>query len=369
MFTYNALIFVIVFGVAILPLKISRIAKCLLALGVGAIAFRLRIFALSTGHPFVPPPIPGWLYLIMAGLLFALIVFALLLIPTGVWRLIRAARGGKWRTFTDRKVDLALFLFSLAISSWGLYNGAKEPVVKSYTVTIPGLPAEAKGFKIAVLTDIHADLRCTADDMRRLVERTNRLAPDAIALLGDNMDGYYLGNNDDLAKKLAELGNLRAKYGVFGVAGNHEYYSGYRDWHGFFLDHQIRMLENAHIDLPCHLTIAGITNNHAEKTGDVVPDAARAISGSRYPAILLSHVPRDAGKNAKLGYILQISGHTHGGLFPGLKKYVADHNDGFVSGWYEVDKMKLYVSDGTGIWGGMPIRFGTTAEITLITLQ
>ena len=369
MFTYNTLIFVIVSGVAILPLKIPRIAKCLLAFAVGAIAFRLRIFAFITGHPFVPPPIPGWLYLIMAGLLFALIVFALLLILPGVWRLIRAAKGGKWRTAADRKTDLALLLISLLVAAWGLYNGAREPVVKSYTVTIPHLPEEAKGVKIAVLTDIHADLRCSAQDIRRIVEKTNRLNADIIALLGDNMDGYYKGENDALAKKLSELGDLRAKYGVFGVAGNHEYYSGYRDWNGFFLDHHIQMLENAHVDLPCHLTVAGITNSQSEKTGDVVPDAGRAISGSRYPAILLSHVPRDAAKNAELGYILQISGHTHGGLFPGVKKYVADHNDGFVSGWYEVNKMKLYVSDGTGIWGGMPVRFGTTAEITLITLQ
>ena len=44
-------------------------------------------------------------------------------------------------------------------------------------------------------------------------------------------------------------------------------------------------------------------------------------------------------------------------------------NDGFISGWYDVGQMKLYVSNGTGIWNGFPMRLGVPAEITQIVLR
>ncbi len=45
-------------------------------------------------------------------------------------------------------------------------------------------------------------------------------------------------------------------------------------------------------------------------------------------------------------------------------------NGGYVSGLYDMPGgMKLYVSNGTGIWNGFPVRIGIPAEITLITLK
>ena len=66
---------------------------------------------------------------------------------------------------------------------------------------------------------------------------------------------------------------------------------------------------------------------------------------------------------------LQLSGHTHGGMLWGLNLLVKMFNSGFVSGWYNVGKMQLYVSNGTGIWNGFPVRIGCPAEITVLTLK
>ncbi len=366
---YSFVIFFAVAGIVILPRKMHIAVKLLLMLGVAVIVFKFHVSSLFSGHKFIPLAQPWWLSLLFAGLFFSMFAFALLLLVAGSWRVIRKMRGNAWTTPRDKWVDLSLLGIAMLLAVWGVYNGSRPPVVKRCEVVIPGLPQEAKNIKLAVLTDIHADSRCTVSGMRRLVERTNALEPDVILILGDNMDGYINDNGGHLADVMKELQNLRAKYGVYGVSGNHEYYSGYREWNAFLLDHGIQMLENAHIDLPCHLSIAGVPDRYAEKCGEVVPDAERAIAGAKYPAILLSHEPIDAKKNAKHGFILQLSGHTHGGLFPGLRYYVNKHNDGFVSGWYDVEKMKLYVSEGTGIWGGLPIRFDTRAEITLITLK
>ena len=102
-----------------------------------------------------------------------------------------------------------------------------------------------------------------------------------------------------------------------------------------------------------------------------MPDLKKTLHG--IPAgdfiLLLAHRPAQAKSAARSGISLQLSGHTHGGMIRGLDWVVAQFNGGFVSGLYEVNGMKLYVSNGTGIWNGFPIRLGRPAEITLITLS
>ena len=66
---------------------------------------------------------------------------------------------------------------------------------------------------------------------------------------------------------------------------------------------------------------------------------------------------------------LQLSGHTHGGHAPGVKQLIACFNDGLVQGLYRRGDMQVYVSNGTSLWSGFPLRLFTPAEITLIHLQ
>lgn len=44
-------------------------------------------------------------------------------------------------------------------------------------------------------------------------------------------------------------------------------------------------------------------------------------------------------------------------------------NSGFVSGLYPVGDMRLYVSNGAGLWAGFPLRLGRPSEITEIVLR
>jgi uncharacterized protein len=66
---------------------------------------------------------------------------------------------------------------------------------------------------------------------------------------------------------------------------------------------------------------------------------------------------------------LQLSGHTHGGMIPGLDRLVARANNGFVSGRYQVGGMTLYVNNGTALWPGFALRLGRSSELTRITLR
>jgi len=83
--------------------------------------------------------------------------------------------------------------------------------------------------------------------------------------------------------------------------------------------------------------------------------------------VLLAHQPTNARDFSEAGADLVLSGHTHGGqFFPW--NVVFGWFLPWISGLYDIDGMKLYVSRGTG-WWGPPLRIGSRTEITRITLR
>ncbi len=168
------------------------------------------------------------------------------------------------------------------------------------------------------------------------------------------------------------VAELRAPLGVYGVIGNHDYPSGYQAWLRFLRSCGIRMLVNEHAPLGDALTMAGVNDPMAEWNHEEAPNLPKALAGAPAdrPVVLLAHEPVFADTAAKDKRVaLQLSGHTHGGLFPGLSVLVARYNGGYVKGLYRVGSMPLYVSPGTSLWAGMPVRLFCPAEITLITLR
>lgn len=119
------------------------------------------------------------------------------------------------------------------------------------------------------------------------------------------------------------------------------------------------------------LVVAGVTDEVAAAYGHEGPDLTQALAGAPKdtPTILLKHRPVGASESAAAGVGLQLSGHTHGGMISGLDLVAGYANQGFISGSYDVGKMKLYVSNGTALWNGFPIRLGVPAEITEIVLR
>lgn len=118
--------------------------------------------------------------------------------------------------------------------------------------------------------------------------------------------------------------------------------------------------------------LAGVNDSPvAERFGFPGADLAQARQGAPAdaPVILLEHRPGNAAASARAGVALQLSGHTHGGLIAGVDRLIARANGGFVSGLYEVGAMRLYVSNGTGLWPGFAVRLGKPSELTIITLR
>lgn len=136
----------------------------------------------------------------------------------------------------------------------------------------------------------------------------------------------------------------------------------------------IPFLLNSHIRLSRggdSLILAGVTDKAALRVGEAGPDIEKALAGvgSDEPVILLDHRPEQAERNAAHGVMLQLSDHTHGGMIRGLDQAIKPANGGFISGYYPLGNMALYVSNGAGLWNGFPIRLGRSSEITQLILR
>lgn len=323
---------------------------------------------LFTGNMF-SPEIPKPLLLLTAGLFGMTVFMAVLLVLRDIfWILHRLVSGRRMKWHTN--FWFILPILAAMLTTLALKNGTAVPEVKKTDVTLRSLPPRFEGYRIVQLTDLHASRLLPRSWTQDVVTRSLELDADMIVVTGDMIDGWPEARFSDIEP----LGQLRAKDGVFAVTGNHEYYFGAEKWIQIFEKLGLHFLNNAGYRISRgsdSLYLSGVTDAVASSYGLPGPDLPLALESSRpgETVILLDHRPDNADKAAESGVSLQLSGHTHGGMIAGLDRLVASANNGFVSGLYEAGTLKLYVSNGSGIWNGFPFRLGKPAEITLITLH
>jgi predicted MPP superfamily phosphohydrolase len=268
-----------------------------------------------------------------------------------------------------RALAVAVVAVSAVVGSLSIFQGLREPVVRELRIVIPGLPPALAGTTIVQLTDLHIGATKRRSFASDIVRRCNALSPDVVVITGDLVEGRFGSGREDTLP----LAGLRARQGVFMVTGNHEYYSGLREWLPELQHLGIRVLRNEHVVIDADKgkgwELAGIEDwNGRSIEPDGGPDLLRALAGHdpKHPVILLSHQPRAIYLAAQNGVALMLSGHTHGGqIWP--FNYVVHLQQPFVEGLHSVGQTQLYVSPGTGYWGP-PMRLGTRGEITRITL-
>ena len=365
---------ILIISRAVAVLRIGKIWKILLSLVVIATALKYPIIYFLGGKMFFAPDLPpavlifaNWLYMAMVIFFFLLAFSELTLLLYKIFCRCRKRYLSEKFRFYNNFFNLFLLLCGISLSSFMLYSGLRQPVVRELPIVSSALPFEADNMRIVQLTDLHIDRINRGDKLQRIVEKVNSLAPDLIVITGDVVDGTVQQRGRDVAI----LQKLRARYGVYGVPGNHEYFSGYAEWMEFFHSINLQMLENSSLQLPNGINLAGITDRAALRRNLPEPDVKQALQGIDKSAftIFLAHRPAYTDIASKLGADLQLSGHTHGGMIYGLDKIVARFNDNFAVGLYQINDMFLYISCGTMIWNGFPFRLGTSSEITLITLK
>ncbi len=245
--------------------------------------------------------------------------------------------------------------------------------VRHLDVPISGLPSELDGLSIAHVSDTHLGRFTTADMFRKIVTAVNGLDADLVIHTGD-----LINDDQRLLPMAAQLAReMKSKYGLFIVEGNHDLIGGREPFESFMRKERMPLLVNdisgvtingrriEFLGLPW--TRGGRTNGTDATIADGVEQLARRRSNGALP-ILLAHHPHAFDAAAENGIPLTLGGHTHGGqmnltahlgIGPLMYRYW--------SGLYSRDGCHTIISNGAGNW--FPLRINAPAEIARIVLR
>jgi uncharacterized protein len=274
--------------------------------------------------------------------------------------------GGRLAAVTVLGAMIALFLIG--------YVGTQRLVVRAVDATIPNLPVEFDGLRIAQISDLHVGPQTSKRFLADVQRTVAALSPDLIAVTGDLIDDQA----EDVAHYAAGLGALQAPLGVYLIAGNHDVYAGWPEVEqrlrhavgGTVLVNDARLLTRG--DAQIAIVGTGDPAGRRVSDGDVAPDIAGTLG--KVPAdtvvIALAHNPALWPALAERDVALTLSGHTHWGQFavPHLGWSLASPFNSHAMGVHESGGRLLYIHPGTGFWG-IPFRVGASPEVALITLR
>jgi predicted MPP superfamily phosphohydrolase len=166
------------------------------------------------------------------------------------------------------------------------------------------------------------------------------------------------------------LRQIKSKYGIYGITGNHEYIGGVDAACKYLTEHSVVMLRDSVVKIADAFTIVGredisirqFDGKKRKPLVELMKDVDKSL-----PIILMDHQPIHLNESAEQGADLQLSGHTHNGqLWP--FNYIADAVYEVSWGYIQKGKTHIYVSCGVGTWGP-PMRTGNRPEVVNVKLK
>jgi uncharacterized protein len=254
-----------------------------------------------------------------------------------------------------------LFLLAITISIYGIWN-AQHPQLKNIVVKIKNLPLQWQDKKVVFISDVHLGAVNKTPFIKKIVAQINAVDPELVLIGGD----YFDGSLSEYNSLTDPLKNIKSKFGIYFVNGNHESYIGEKGADQALQSAGVKILNDkiANID-GLNIVGADFTNDLSNKQN--VEELLKKVNTDEVN-IFIYHEPRYIDLAKASGIDLQLAGHTHyGQQFPFqfftwliYKKY---HNGFHTGGDYT-----SYTSNGVGTWGP-PMRIGNTPEVVAITLN
>jgi len=249
---------------------------------------------------------------------------------------------------------ILIAILTTVISAYAIYNSY---LLKNSEIEL-SLNGLKEDLRAVHLSDIHIGSIRNSGYLERIVHETNKLNPDVVFITGDMVDGSARLHKHTFKA----INSLKAP--TFFVTGNHETYEGLDEVFRVLESTKLKILQNELVEFR-GVQVIGVgysfERNHLKNT------LSQLEIKDEKPSILLYHLPRELKEASEVGINLQLSGHTHNGQmipFNFLVKLMFP----YISGLYEYQETRLYVSQGTGTWGP-PMRLGSRCEMTLIKLK
>jgi hypothetical protein len=259
---------------------------------------------------------------------------------------------------------------------YGYTRGQQQLQITRLTLSLPDWPEAWQGLKLLHLSDLHIGSNLSVSELQGYLARANTLTPDLVFLTGDLLDA----NPAYIPEFFPLLNRLTARYGVFACLGNHDVYAGaHAVAEGLARYTHITLLRDQIVQLTINglpLHIVGLEDRGKDwaRGLETLPLLSALVSSIPIaaPRILLSHRPDLFPQAVSEGFLLTLSGHTHGGqiALPGwqgrfnLARFITR----FPRGLYSQRDRFLYVNRGLGVTG-QPVRIFTPREIALLICE
>lgn len=241
----------------------------------------------------------------------------------------------------------------------GAYNywKAHRMVVNEKTIVLDNLEHD---INIAQMSDVHFGSVRHRQVISQIASKLNELKGtcDIAIISGDLADGSAMVEADDF------MAFREVEMPIIFTPGNHDYYIG--------IDKVIRACENAGVivldneslEFDC-LNIYGASYRLEDKGTPKMDESAMRKDRVN---ILNYHVPYHFDEFSRMGFNLQLSGHTHGGQFHPVI-FIANMMFRYNMGLFK-DERGNYIHVTTGV-GSMdtPMRWGTDSEIVVLKLR
>lgn len=278
---------------------------------------------------------------------------------------------------------------SSALAGAAFYSYAIEPkrfVQHARVVTLPA--PELKPLRVLHLSDMHF---YKGQVSRRIfIHKLAEHDYDLIFITGDLID-----NDSGTNLCLTALRPLKAKYGIFAVLGNHDYYHisgrdlfrktgsmpGLEERKHNDVDYLVQglkdlgitVLQNQRVELDIEgnpLTIAGIDDPYVER--DDIPKTLEGFNPDA-PCLVLVHSPEKVAEIAAYNPHMVFMGHTHGGQIrlPLMGALITRTRAPrrFADGMVQFQNTLFCTSRGMGTGQLTPVRMFCPPEVTCFELR
>ena len=226
--------------------------------------------------------------------------------------------------------------------------------------------------RVALVTDSHIGTMFDGKGFGKITKDIMKSQPDIVLIGGDYVDDDT--EKKDMIEATKALGQMKPKYGVYMVMGNHDdAYFHYRDFSTKDLKNELKknnvvLLEDKVKKISNDFYLVG-RKDKSSKNRKSASELMKGIDTNKSYSIILDHQPNDFDAEALAKPDLVLCGHTHGGqLFPlGLSTEIAKTND-LRYGYEKRGKTTFFVSSGIAGWG-MPFKDEAPSEYVIVDVN
>jgi len=266
-------------------------------------------------------------------------------------------------------IDLTRNVFSTAPAGQQRSVAEQEQSISILIVEDEGIVAQDL---LETVTQLGYRVAGIATEGAEAVSKTIQLQPDLIVILGDYMSGEgWMSHRMNPEVFCAILKDLHAPLGVYSVLGNHDWWWDGRRVRSGLEANGIRVLDDEVTELSYggrQFWLAGLADlwTRPQRIAQTIAKIPEGL-----PIIALTHNP-DIFPRLPQRVNLLMAGHTHGGQvrFPIIGTVIqpSDFGQKYVRGHVYENGHHLFVTTGIGT-SILPVRFGVTPEIVLLTLS